>query len=206
MSRIHHNHLRLQKCAHNSTMSLSKASFQSWHPKVGRQTRAETTKMKSWLFWFGISPPRWRTALLLLNMYGSYWSWRSHYTSMQQQIGDSGDPHLPPFFFFYLKPVCFLMYLSAQLVQIASSITGSRYENVDPPAPRAQTYCYECNLKASCGRSSSRFLCCKGKSGDIRGVLGGVGGGEGEPHYSSLLLGHKRIDRVSLYKLNLSVK
>lgn len=103
-------------------------------------------------------------------------------------------PLHPPvlFFLFYLKPVCFLMYLSLQLVQIASSITSSRYENVDPPAPRAQAYCYQCNLKASCGRSSSRLLCCKEKSGDLRRRwrrdslhLLIIGGGEERPSFSS---------------------
>lgn len=58
-------------------------------------------------------------------------------------------PH-PRLLFPLSWPVCFLMYLSVQLVQIASSITGTRYENVDP-CTRAQTHCYECNLEASSG-------------------------------------------------------
>lgn len=91
-----------------------------------------------------------------------------HATADRWQLGSPSSS----FFFFYLRSVCFLMYLSVQLVQIASSITRSRYENVDPPAPRAQTYCYECNQRASSGRSSSRLLCSKEKSGDIRGWTG----------------------------------
>lgn len=83
------------------------------------------------------------------------------------------------------------MYLSVQLVQIASSITTSRYENVDPPAPGAQTHCYECNLEASCGSSSSRLLCCKEKSGDIRWRSqegrGGGGGVTAPPYYWSTI-------------------
>lgn len=56
------------------------------------------------------------------------------------------------------------MYLSAQLVQIASSII-TRYENVDP-CTRAQTHCYECNLEASWGRPYSKLRWEKGKCGE----------------------------------------
>lgn len=51
-------------------------------------------------------------------------------------------------------PVCLLMYLSPQLVQIASSIIGLRYENMDS-CIGAQSHCYKCNLDASWGRPSS---------------------------------------------------
>lgn len=57
------------------------------------------------------------------------------------------------------------MYLSALLVQIASSIIGLRYENVDP-CFGAQSHCYERNLEASWGRPSSKV--------EVGGEEGGV--------------------------------
>lgn len=54
--------------------------------------------------------------------------------------------------------VCLLpdiLYLSAQLVQVASSIIGNRYENVDSCA-RVQMHCYEGNLEESLGRPFSK--------------------------------------------------
>lgn len=60
------------------------------------------------------------------------------------------------FSFFIFWPVWFLMYLSAQLVQIASSIIGIRYENVEP-CTVAQTRCYDCNLEALWGRPTSKL-------------------------------------------------
>lgn len=47
------------------------------------------------------------------------------------------------------------MYLSAQLAQIASSIIGTRYENVDP-CTVAQTHRYDCKREASRGRPTSK--------------------------------------------------
>lgn len=61
----------------------------------------------------------------------------------------------PVFFFSLSGPVCFLMYLSAQLAQIASSIIGTRYENVDP-CTVAQTHRYDCKREASRGRPTSK--------------------------------------------------
>lgn len=66
------------------------------------------------------------------------------------------------------------MYLSAQLVQIASSIIGTIYENVDPCAV-AQTRCYDCNLEASWGRPTSKLKmvgeqeCISGNEGEEQG-------------------------------------
>lgn len=120
----------------------------------GWQREAEPTE--SWAaFWFScfsICPQGGTLLLYLLNMYASYWSWGSHYISTVPWMGDNGGP---VFLFLYLGLSATLIYLSAQLVQIASSIIGTRYENVDPRT-RAQTRCYECNLEASWGRPSSK--------------------------------------------------
>lgn len=77
---------------------------------------------------FSIYPQGGTLLLQLLNMYVNYWSWGSHYISVEWQTVDNGDtsPLLP-----LSGAVCPLMYLPAQLVQITSSITGLIYENVD---------------------------------------------------------------------------
>lgn len=78
---------------------------------------------------FNIYPKGGTLLLQLLNMYVSYWSWGSNYISIEWWTGDNGgSSRLLPF----SGAVGLLMYLSAQLAQIASSIIGLRYENVDP--------------------------------------------------------------------------
>lgn len=82
----------------------------------------------------------------------------------------------PSLLFSFSGPVWFLMYLSAQLGQIASSIIGTRYENVDSCAV-AQTRCYDCNLEASWGRLTSKL---KMGEGEHECVSGSEGEEQGE--------------------------
>lgn len=125
------------------------------------------------LSYFSICPQGGTVPLYLLNMYVAYWSCESYYASMHRQIGDNENPHL---LFSLSGPVCLLMYLSAQLAQIASSIIGTRYENVDPCAI-AQTHRYDCKREASWGRPTSKS---EMGEGERECVSGSEGKGQGE--------------------------
>lgn len=120
----------------------------------GSQRKAEPTE--SWTAFrfscFSICPQGGTLLLYLLNMYVSYWSWRSHYISMKRGWVTMGAPSSFSFIWACLLPDASLSTTCSDcLIYHVNQIWKCRSQD------RAQTHCYECNLEASWGRPPSKF-------------------------------------------------